>query len=54
MPLLVQTIKESGLMLASFGEANELSENRERQEKAGADATINGWVFRYTSNNSDS
>lgn len=47
MPVLIQTIKESGLMLASFGPCNSDPENVAMQESAGADATIKGWVFKY-------
>jgi hypothetical protein len=47
MPVLISTIKSSGLMLGSFGPANLDSENVKIQEEFGADATIKGRVFKY-------
>jgi len=46
---MIKTIKESGLILASFGSENEISENVTLQERYGVDAilTANG-VFRYS------
>jgi hypothetical protein len=46
MPTLVQTIKESGLMLATFGDENRVPGNIAVQEKAGADATIKDFVWK--------
>ena len=46
MTELVQTIKESGLMLATFGEENKVAENILIQERAGVDATIKDYVWK--------
>ncbi len=46
MPALVQTVKESGLMLATFGDENRVPGNIAVQEKAGADATIKEYVWK--------
>lgn len=44
---LIKTIKESGLILASFGDENEIAKNVDRQENSGLDAVIHGNLFRY-------
>ncbi|KAI8840518.1 hypothetical protein BC829DRAFT_446957 [Chytridium lagenaria] len=49
VPALVNTIKESGLILATFGEANEDAKNVHIQETAGVDAILAHGVFRYNS-----
>ncbi|KAJ3271470.1 hypothetical protein HDV01_006600 [Terramyces sp. JEL0728] len=47
MPILVQTVKESGLILATFGEKNFDSSSISVQKQAGVDAIITDWVFKY-------
>ncbi|KAI8799690.1 hypothetical protein BJ742DRAFT_844824 [Cladochytrium replicatum] len=47
VPMLINTIKESGLILATFGEANTKRANVDVQERAGVDAIISDGVFRY-------
>jgi glycerophosphoryl diester phosphodiesterase len=39
-PQLIQTIKKSGLLLATYGIENNIVENAELQEKLGVDAII--------------
>ena len=50
MPALGKTIKESGLILASFGAANGDLKRVKKQEENGVDATIYNHVLRYTVN----
>lgn len=47
MPILVQTVKESGLLLATFGEMNFDMNSIITQKQAGVDAIITDWVFKY-------
>ncbi|RKO88297.1 hypothetical protein BDK51DRAFT_35596 [Blyttiomyces helicus] len=47
VPILINTIKESGLILASIGSANEDPVNVRLQEGNGVDAIIRGNVLRY-------
>ncbi|KAJ3196624.1 phosphate system positive regulatory protein pho81 [Irineochytrium annulatum] len=47
VPMLVNTIKESGLILATFGVDNNRPENVRLQEAAGVDAIISRNVLRY-------
>ncbi|KAJ3044483.1 phosphate system positive regulatory protein pho81 [Rhizophlyctis rosea] len=47
VPVLISTIKESGLMLATFGSANEDPQNVKVQEGFGVDGIIANNVFRY-------
>ncbi|KAJ3332193.1 phosphate system positive regulatory protein pho81 [Blyttiomyces sp. JEL0837] len=47
VPLLINTIKESGLILASFGKANGDAANVKLQEESGVDAIITNNVFKY-------
>ena len=47
MPILVQTVKESGLILATFGDLNYDITNVNIQYDAGVDALITDWVFKY-------
>jgi CDK inhibitor PHO81 len=46
-PVLIQTIKESGLILASYGKENEEMSNVKKQEMAGVDAIVTRRVLRY-------
>ena len=48
MPVLVNTIKESGLILATFGSMNDSLTNLKAQQGYDIDALISGKVFRYT------
>jgi CDK inhibitor PHO81 len=48
MPALIKTIKESGLILASFGDANGDFKSVKKQEENGVDATIYNNILRYT------
>ncbi|KND03503.1 uncharacterized protein SPPG_00987 [Spizellomyces punctatus DAOM BR117] len=47
VPILINTIKESGLILATCGSANDSPPNVRIQEEHGADAIIVNNVFRY-------
>jgi CDK inhibitor PHO81 len=47
LPVLINTIKESGLLLASFGRENENESNVRKQETAGVDAIVVNRVLRY-------
>ncbi|KAI8921753.1 hypothetical protein BC831DRAFT_475818 [Entophlyctis helioformis] len=47
MPVLINTIKESGLILATFGPPNTDPANIKLQESFGVDALIVGRVFKY-------
>ncbi|KAJ8324440.1 phosphate system positive regulatory protein pho81 [Batrachochytrium dendrobatidis] len=47
MPVLINTVKESGLILATFGEVNNQIEVSKIQESYGVDALITGRVFKY-------
>ncbi|KAI8808814.1 hypothetical protein BJ742DRAFT_807702 [Cladochytrium replicatum] len=47
VPMLINTIKESGLILATFGKANTKRANVDVQERAGVDAIISDGIFRY-------
>ncbi|KAI9144988.1 hypothetical protein BKA69DRAFT_1052414 [Paraphysoderma sedebokerense] len=49
VPTLLQTIKESGLILATFGELNNFSEYIKLQEKYGVDAIYQDGVLKYIS-----
>ncbi|KAJ3108421.1 phosphate system positive regulatory protein pho81 [Phlyctochytrium planicorne] len=49
VPALINTIKESGLILATFGKANEEANNVFVQESAGVDAILSHGVLRYNS-----
>ncbi|KAJ3151166.1 phosphate system positive regulatory protein pho81 [Geranomyces michiganensis] len=46
-PILIKTIKASGLLLATCGDANNLPENVRVQDTNGVDAVIVNGVFRY-------
>ncbi|KAJ3164895.1 phosphate system positive regulatory protein pho81 [Geranomyces variabilis] len=46
-PILIKTIKESGLLLATCGDANNIPENVRVQDTHGVDAVIVNGVFRY-------
>ncbi|KAI9190717.1 uncharacterized protein BJ171DRAFT_490875 [Polychytrium aggregatum] len=47
IPILINTIKESGLILATFGSCNKSLDNVRQQEKNKVDAIIVDNVFRY-------
>ncbi|KAI9353227.1 hypothetical protein DFJ73DRAFT_332570 [Zopfochytrium polystomum] len=47
MPALIRTIKESGLILVSCGEANSDYKSIRRQEANGVDATVSQNVLKY-------
>ncbi|KAI9094038.1 hypothetical protein DFS34DRAFT_251563 [Phlyctochytrium arcticum] len=47
MPTLIQTIKESGLILATCGSANDEPANVSIQEENGVDAIVVNHIFRY-------
>ncbi|KAJ3112247.1 phosphate system positive regulatory protein pho81 [Phlyctochytrium bullatum] len=47
VPALVNTIKESGLILGTFGQANSAARNVAAQEASGVDAILAHGVFRY-------
>ncbi|KAJ1655278.1 phosphate system positive regulatory protein pho81 [Dispira simplex] len=47
VPSLITTIKQSGLVLATFGQANCFPENLELQKLYGVDAILAKGVFRY-------
>ncbi|KAJ3202676.1 phosphate system positive regulatory protein pho81, partial [Dinochytrium kinnereticum] len=49
VPVLINTIKESGLILATFGEANDVAKNVQIQEAGGVDAILAGGVLKYNS-----
>ncbi|KAI9187703.1 phosphate system positive regulatory protein pho81 [Blastocladiella emersonii ATCC 22665] len=49
VPLLVQAVKESGLLLATFGEENAVPANVLAQERAGVDGVFADGVLRFTS-----
>ncbi|KAJ3225625.1 phosphate system positive regulatory protein pho81 [Chytriomyces hyalinus] len=50
VPALITTIKQSGLMLASFGSKNQDSRNVAVQENGGVDAIMGGHVLKYSVN----
>ncbi|KAI8896637.1 hypothetical protein BC833DRAFT_596827 [Globomyces pollinis-pini] len=50
MPVLIQTIKESGLILGTFGNKNKDQENISMQEQNGVDAVIVDGIFKYNMN----
>ena len=47
MPILIQTVKESGLLLVSSGKLNLNPANVRLQEEKGLDATIVNKLFKY-------
>ncbi|KAJ3085363.1 phosphate system positive regulatory protein pho81 [Quaeritorhiza haematococci] len=47
VPTLINTIKESGLILATFGQANTITANVSLQESSGVDAIIADGLFKY-------
>lgn len=49
MGTLITTIKESGLMLVTYGNANTNPLNVKLQEKCGVDAIICDGIFRHKS-----
>ncbi|KAI9217491.1 hypothetical protein BC828DRAFT_391037 [Blastocladiella britannica] len=50
VPALVQAVKESGLLVATFGDANNVPANIVQQERAGVDGVFADGVLRFTSN----
>ncbi|KAI8622272.1 hypothetical protein BC830DRAFT_751718 [Chytriomyces sp. MP71] len=50
VPALITTIKQSGLMLASFGPKNQSPQNVTVQESGGVDAIMAGHVLKYSVN----
>ncbi|KAJ3071112.1 hypothetical protein HDU98_005824 [Podochytrium sp. JEL0797] len=50
VPALITTIKQSGLMLASFGSSNQIASNVAVQEAGGVDGIMIGQVLNYSVN----